>query len=73
MDATNPERSYVIEVLIDEQRGWEELYRAADRVDADQFWRGMLVAEPGKPARLVESEIVRTYPGHTAATPPQCG
>lgn len=69
MEAGNGERIYLIEVLLDEQRGWEEMYHAADRDDADRFWRGVLDTQPGKPVRMIEAEVVRSYAGQPAATP----
>lgn len=62
---------YVVEVLVDAGRGWEELYRVADRAEAQRFWEGLLETQPSKPARLIELQLVdvlRTFDPAAAAT-----
>lgn len=53
-----PRTEYVIEVELP-QEGWQELFRSADRQEAERLWGHLPETGITAPARFLEVEVLR--------------
>ena len=43
------------------QQGWQELFRSADRTEAETLWKRLPETDITRQARLLEVEVLREY------------